>query len=114
MNMSPQTLDELPVWWGGGMRLAQNFMGYMPNVQANDQTTINGSVGRATEVMIDGGSIVSPESGGISFYFPGMEPYAETKIITSGPTAEYGRTGGGLRIVHHQVRNQRCSRIHVL
>ncbi|MGA3323827.1 MAG: carboxypeptidase-like regulatory domain-containing protein [Terriglobia bacterium] len=97
MNMSPQTLDSLPVWFGGSMRLANSFIGYMPNVQTNDQQTFNGSVGRAAEVMIDGGSIVSPESGGISYYFPGMEPYSETKVITSGSTAEYGRTGGGFQ-----------------
>jgi hypothetical protein len=96
MNMSPQTLDSLPVWFGGSMRLANAFMGYMPSVQSNGQATINGSAGRATEVMIDGGSIISPESGGISFYFPGMEPYAETKIVLSGLQAENGRTGGGM------------------
>ena len=98
MNMSPQTLDSLPVWFGGSMRLANNFIGYMPNVQSNDQQTFNGSVGRGAEVMIDGGSIVSPESGGISFYFPGMEPYSETRVITSGATADYGRTGGGIEL----------------
>ena len=97
-SMSPQTLDSLPVWFGGSMRLANSFMGYMPSVQSNGQTTINGSEGRATEVMIDGGSIVSPESGGISFYFPGFEPYSETNVITSGLTAEYGRTGGGIEL----------------
>ena len=98
MNMSPQTLDSLPVWFGGSMRLANSFMGYMPNVQSNDQQTTMGSPGRATEIMIDGGSIISPESGGISFYFPGMEPYAETRMITSGATADYGRTGGGFQL----------------
>ena len=98
MNMSPQTLDSLPVWFGGSMRLANAFIGYMPNVQANSQQTINGGPGRAMEIMIDGGSIVSPESGGISFYFPGMEPYSETKVVTSGPTADLGRTGGGFQL----------------
>ena len=98
MNMSPQTLDSLPVWFGGSMRLANAFIGYMPNVQTNSQQTINGGPGRAMEMMIDGGSIISPESGGISFYFPGMEPYSETKVITSGPTADLGRTGGGFQL----------------
>ena len=114
MNMSPQTLDSLPVWFGGSMRLANSFIGYMPNVQSQRPANHQRLPGRATEVMIDGGSIVSPESGGISFYFPGMEPYSETRVITSGATADYGRTGGGYRIVHHQVRDQRCSRFHVL
>ena len=98
MNMSPQTLDSLPVWFGGSMRLANSFIGYMPNVQTNSQQTINGGPGRAMEIMIDGGSILSPESGGISFYFPGMEPYSETRVVTSGPTADLGRTGGGFQL----------------
>ena len=102
------------MWWGGGIRLANNFMGYMPNVQGNDQTTYKGSVGRSTEVMIDGGSIISPESGGISFYFPGMEQYSETKVIESGAYSGIWPNGRRFRNVHHQVRNQPDSRFHVL
>ena len=98
INMSPQTLDNLPVWFGGGIRQAISFIGYMPNAQGNDQATYMGSVGRSTEVMIDGGSVISPESGGISFYPTGMEQYSETKVIESGATAEYGRTGGGFQL----------------
>ena len=114
MNMSPQTLDNLPVWFGGGIRQAISFIGYMPNAQGNDQSTYMGSVGRSTEVMIDGGSVISPESGGISFYPTGMEQYSETRVIESGATAEYGRDGRRFSIVHHQVRHQRYSRVHVL
>jgi hypothetical protein len=98
MNMSPQTLDSLPVWFGGGIRQANSFIAYMPNEQANSQQTFEGAAGRATEIMIDGGSVVSPESGGIQFYPTGMEQYSETKIITSGPTADLGRTGGGFQL----------------
>ncbi len=94
-NITPQQLDTMPIWWGGSMRLADNFQGYLPSAKSNSQFSINGGVGRAIEYMIDGGSIISPESGGTAFYFPGMEPYAETNVITSGPTADIGRSGGG-------------------
>ncbi len=97
-NITPQQLDTMPIWWGGSMRLADNFQGYLPSAKSNSQFSINGGVGRAIEYMIDGGSIISPESGGTAFYFPGMEPYAETTVITSGPTAEYGRSGGGYEL----------------
>ena len=96
-NISPQTLDMLPLFNGGNVRQANAFIGYMPGVNSNHDQTIEGNEGRASEVMIDGGSIISPESGGISFYFPGFEPYSEFKIVTSGYLAENGRTGGGIQ-----------------
>ena len=95
-NMSPQTMDQLPLF-NGSLRLANSFVGYMPGVNGNGETSINGSTGRASEVMIDGGSMVNPESGGVVFYFPGMEAYSEFKLVTSGFTAENGRVGGGIQ-----------------
>ncbi|MEN6601880.1 MAG: hypothetical protein ABFD86_05640, partial [Bryobacteraceae bacterium] len=52
--------------------------------------------GRAKEILIDGASLTIPESGGVSFNFPGFEAYSEFKLITSSFNAEYGRLGGGL------------------
>ena len=95
-NMSPQTMANLPLW-NGGLRLATNFQSYMPGVNLNGEYSVNGSTGRAGEYLIDGASIVSPESGGTAFYFPGFEPYGEFKMITSGFTAEDGRVGGGIQ-----------------
>jgi len=95
-GVSARTLDVLPLF-SSGLRLANSFIGYMPGVNSNGETSINGSTGRASEVMIDGGSMVNPESGGVVFYFPGMEPYGEFKLQTSGFTAENGRVGGGIQ-----------------
>jgi hypothetical protein len=96
-NLSPQTMDNLPVWNGGSVRLAINYQYYMPGVNNNGEYSINGSTGRSSEIMIDGGSTVSPESGGTSFYFAGFEAFGEYKILTSGFTAENGRVGGGVQ-----------------
>lgn len=95
-NVSPQTLANLPLFTTG-LRLANSYLGYLPGVNSNGETSINGSTGRASEVLIDGVSLVNPESGGVVFYFPGFEAYSELKLITSGFEAEDGRVGGGIQ-----------------
>jgi hypothetical protein len=95
-NLSPQMLTNLPLW-NGSLRLANAFVPLMAGVNVWSETSINGSVGRASEVLIDGVSLVNPESGGVVFYFPGFEAYGEMKLLTSGFTAENGRVGGGIQ-----------------
>ncbi|HWB96180.1 MAG TPA: hypothetical protein VG672_05745, partial [Bryobacteraceae bacterium] len=75
---------------------AESFVGYMPGVNSWGETSINGSIGRAKEVEIDGASLTIPESGGVVFNFPGYEAFGEFKLITATFNAEYGRLGGGL------------------
>jgi len=96
-NISPQLVASLPIFTGG-LRNAESFVSYMPGVNSYGETSINGSIGRAKEIQIDGGSIINPESGGVSFTFPGFEAYQEMKLITSTFAAEYGRLGGGLEV----------------
>ena len=95
--LTQQQLYSLPIY-GGGLRSAEAFVGYMPGVNSNGETSINGSNGRAKEIFIDGASLTIPESGGVNFYFPGFEAYQEMKLITSTFNAEYGRLGGGLEM----------------
>jgi len=97
-NISPQLVASLPLF-SGGLRNAESFVGYMPGVNSNGETAINGSIGRAKEIQIDGGSIINPESGGVSFTFPGFEAFQEFRLITSSFAAEYGRVGGGLELL---------------
>jgi len=97
-NISPQLVASLPIF-SGGLRNAESFIGYMPGVNSNGETAINGSIGRAKEIQIDGGSIINPESGGVSFTFPGFEAFQEFRLITSSFAAEYGRVGGGLELL---------------
>ena len=96
-GLSPQTISNLPLYAGGSVELATSFVGYMPGVNSGSSgTSINGSNARAEEILIDGGSLVSPESGGLSYYFPGFYAYSEMKLLTSGFSAENGRVGGGI------------------
>ena len=97
-NVSPQLVASLPIFTGG-LRNAESFIGYMPGVQSNAEMSINGSNGRSKEIQIDGGSIINPESGGVSYTFPGFEAFQEFKLITSSFAAEHGRLGGGLELM---------------
>jgi len=96
VGISPQTLMNLPLW-NGSIELASSFVSYMPGVNSNFEASITGSIGRASELMIDGTSIVIPESGGTNFEFPGFYAFSEMKLVTSGYTAENGRVGGGIQ-----------------
>ncbi len=96
-TITEKVMYSLPIY-GGGLRSAEAFVGYMPGVNSNGETSINGSNGRAKEILIDGGSITIPESGGTNFYFPGFEAFQEMKLITSTFNPEYGRLGGGLEM----------------
>jgi hypothetical protein len=96
-NVSPQVLRSLPIY-NGGLRSAESFVGYMPGVNSNSETSINGSNGRSKEVEIDGASMTSPESGGLAMQFPGFEAFQEMKLVTSTFNAEFGRLGGGLEM----------------
>jgi outer membrane receptor protein involved in Fe transport len=97
-NFSNRFMNTLPLF-SGGIRNAQAFVGYMPGVsRGTPELSISGSGGRATEVLIDGASLVIPESGGVVFNFPGAEMFGEFKLLTNTYDAEYGRFGGGVQI----------------
>jgi len=95
-SFSTKFMNTLPLFTGG-LRNAESFVTYMPGVNASrGETSISGSGGRGKEVMIDGGSLTIPESGGVVFNFPGTEMFGEFKLITAAYSAEYGRFGGGV------------------
>ncbi|HYZ87470.1 MAG TPA: TonB-dependent receptor, partial [Bryobacteraceae bacterium] len=58
------------------------------------QLAINGSRTLNSEFAIDGVSVVSGSTGGVQ-RFPSTEAIREFRVLTSGYTAEYGRTSGG-------------------
>jgi hypothetical protein len=95
-GLSPQSMATLPLW-NGSLELANGFLAYMAGVTSNGEQSIGGSIGRASEVLIDGASAVNAESGGVSFYFPGFYAFSEMKLISSGFLAEDGRVGGGIQ-----------------
>jgi hypothetical protein len=96
-NISPQLVASLPLFTGG-LRNAESFVSYMPGVNGWGETSVNGSIGRAKDIQIDGGSVINPESGGVTYTFPGFEAFQEMKLLTSTFAAEYGRLGGGLEL----------------
>ena len=96
-NMSPQLVATLPLF-AGGIRSAESFVANMPGVNTVGEVSVNGSIGRAKEIMVDGGSLTLPESGGVVWYFPGFESFQEFKLVTSSFNAEHGRLGGGLEL----------------
>jgi hypothetical protein len=96
-NLSPQLVNSLPIF-AGGIRSAENFVAYMPGVNTVGEVSVNGSIGRAKEIMVDGASLTLPESGGVVWYFPGFESFQEFKLVTSSFNAEHGRLGGGIEL----------------
>jgi hypothetical protein len=97
-NFSNKFMNTLPLF-SGGIRNASAFVGYMPGVsRGTPELSIAGSGGRASEVLIDGASLIIPESGGVVFNFPGAEMFSEFKLLTGTYDAEYGRFGGGVQI----------------
>lgn len=58
------------------------------------QLSINGSRTLNSEFMVDGVSVVSSSTGGVQ-RLPSTETIREFKVLTSGYSAEYGRTSGG-------------------
>lgn len=97
-NVSEELMTTLPLFTGG-IRRGNAFTRYLPGVNSsNGQVSVNGSGGRAKEILIDGGSLTIPESGGVVFSFPAMEMFNEVKLITSTYAAENGRFGGGIEV----------------
>ncbi|MEP6536684.1 MAG: TonB-dependent receptor [Bryobacteraceae bacterium] len=97
-SVSSTMMNNLPLF-SGGIRNASAFVGYMPGVsRGTPELSISGSGGRASEVLIDGASLIIPESGGVVFNFPGAEMFGEFKLLTGTYDAEYGRFGGGVQI----------------
>ncbi len=97
-NISPQLVASLPLF-SGGLRNAESFVGYMPGVNSNGETSINGSIGRCQgnsdrrrqhhQSRIRRRFVHLPRLRGL----PGVQTdYLELR-------AEYGRVGGGLELL---------------
>ena len=67
--------------------------GAATGINAN-QMSINGSRTLNSEFTVDGVSVVSGSTGGLT-RLPSTEAIREFKVLTAGYSAEYGRTAGG-------------------
>ena len=92
-------VTDLPLSVSGNIRNPESFIFLMPGVTGTAANTqINGSQSRAKEVLFDGVGATSPESGGTLFTYPSVEAVSEFSVVSSGFSAEYGRTGGGFEM----------------
>jgi Carboxypeptidase regulatory-like domain len=88
---------DLPLSFAGG-RQPENFAYRLtPGVEGGTWTSrINGSPAFSKEVLLDGATVTTYLAGHFGESSVSMEALEEFKIQTSGLSAEYGRTGGGV------------------
>ncbi len=96
-TMQSEVITDLPLSFAGG-RAVENFAyAVTPGVEGNNWTSyLAGGQAFSKEVLIDGISATAQIQGHIGESSPTMEAVQEFKVQTSGMTAEYGRTSGGV------------------
>ncbi|MGE5569065.1 MAG: TonB-dependent receptor domain-containing protein [Rhodospirillales bacterium] len=96
-SLSTQQVIDLPLGFSGG-RYAEDFAYKLtPGVGGNNwESHINGAPSFSKEVVLDGASASIYISGQFGESSPSMEALEEFKIQTSGMSAEFARTAGGV------------------
>ena len=90
-------LDQLPLSFGGGRSPETFAYKLTPGVEGGTwQAKINGSPYFSKEVLLDGASVTTYLAGHFGESYVSPEALGEFKIQTSGLSAEFGRTGGGV------------------
>jgi len=96
-TINKQQIDQLPLSFAGGRSPESFAYKLSPGVQGDTwQAKINGSPYFSKEVLLDGASVTTYLSGHFGESYVSPEALGEFKIQTSGLSAEYGRTGGGV------------------
>lgn len=95
--MGAKQVIDLPLGFSGG-RYVENFAYKLtPGVGGDNWTAhINGAPSFAKEVVLDGASASIYIAGHLGESSPSMEAVEEFKVQTSGMSAEYTRTAGGV------------------
>lgn len=95
--MTTRQVIDLPLGFSGG-RYAENFAYKLTPGAGGDSWTsrINGSPAFSKEVVLDGASATVYITGHIGESSPSMEALEEFKVQTSGMSAEFSRTAGGV------------------
>lgn len=90
-------LTLLPLSMGGGRSPEAFAYRLSPGVQGDTWTSrINGSPAFSKEVLLEGASVTTYLAGHFGESSVSTEALQEFKVQTSGLSAEYGRTGGGV------------------
>jgi hypothetical protein len=95
--MGTRQVIDMPLGFSGG-RYAENFAYKLtPGVSGDNWTShINGAPAFSKEVVLDGASATIYIAGQFGESSPSMEALEEFKIQTSGMSAEFTRTAGGV------------------
>lgn len=96
-SLDNQQLRDLPLSFAGA-RSPENFAYKIAPGVTGDfwQSNINGSMRFSKEVMVDGASATTQLGGDFTTGFVSVEAVGEFKVITSGMSAEFGRSQGGV------------------
>jgi hypothetical protein len=95
--LDTRAVNDLPLGFAGG-RYAEDFAYRLtPGVSGNNwESRINGSPAFSKSVVLDGADATIYIGGQFGESSPSMEAIEEFKVQTSGMSAEFGRTGGGV------------------
>ena len=90
-------IKDLPLSFAGGRSMEAFAYALTPAVEGNNWTSyIAGGAAFSKEVLIDGISATSQEQGHVGETSPPTEAVEEFSVQTSGMSAEYGHTSGGV------------------
>jgi hypothetical protein len=96
-TLQQDVVSALPLNITGGRSIENFAYAIAPGVEGNNwESNIVGGAAFSKEVIVDGSSASIQIQGHITESSPPMEAVQEFKVDTSGLSAEYGRTGGGL------------------
>ena len=116
--MDNRTVVDLPLGFSGG-RYAENFAYKLTPGAGGDNWTsrINGAPAFSKEVVLDGASATVYIGGHMGESSPSMEAMEEFKVQTSGMSAEFSRTAGGvfnfvMKSGSNQLRGSAMGQIH--
>lgn len=96
-SLDSKQLRDLPLSFAGARSPEVFAYKISPGVTGDFwQSNINGSMRFSKEVMLDGASATTQLGGDFTTGFVSVEAVGEFKVITSGMSAEFGRSQGGL------------------
>ena len=105
-TLQNQQVIDLPLSFAGGRNASSFASQLVPGVTGNN---IVGTPNFSKSVLIDGATATGYRSGDISEESPSPEALQEFKVETSGMSAEYGKSSGG---VYNFVMKSGANQVH--
>jgi len=96
-TIQSERVTDLPLSFAGGRAIENFAYALTPGVEGDNWTShIGGAPAFSKEVLIDGMSATAQIQGHVGESSPTMESVQEFTVQTSGMSAEFGRTSGGV------------------